>query len=138
MNHPQVEIIWNFFPFSIMLWGPIRELANILFSPFRLATLPWELVLNTITETVPFLLTNILMMVFIPPKEWWIIIITNTLLFTLFTNIRMGLLWIGQLISVIVYQEISADDEKICVKDFNFTDQFISGDRSYYASESCD
>ena len=120
MNHPQVEIIWNFFPFSLLLWGPFREVANFVFFLFRIPYFPFELVLNTITETGPFLVSNILMMVFIEPKEWWIIMITNGLIYTGLTNLRMGLFWIAQLIATIIHQDISEVEEKRCEEDFNY------------------
>ena len=127
MNHPQVEIIWNFFPFSMLIWGPLREIGNFVFILFRIPTLPLSFLSNTIFETGPFLIVNILMMVFIGPKEWWIIMVTNGLIFTYFTNLRLGLFWLADLIGIIEGNIESEAKVRECEKNFNYQGDFLTG-----------
>ena len=48
-SHPDVDIIWNFWPFNFIIWIPIGEILNALIWPITLFTWPLWWIWNTLT-----------------------------------------------------------------------------------------
>ena len=57
-NHPVVHLLWNYFPFTMLLWNPFREFINApLFIP-RFLLFPSELLWNFAPESAMILASN--------------------------------------------------------------------------------
>ena len=50
--HPLVSFIWNFYPYTMLIPDPFRELLNAPFTLFRLPVLPAEFIWNFQIESV--------------------------------------------------------------------------------------
>ena len=48
-THPDVDIIWNFWPLNVIIWIPIGEILNALIWPITLFTWPLWWIWNTLT-----------------------------------------------------------------------------------------
>ena len=57
LSHP-VTLIWNFFPFTLVIWNPFREILNIPFWIPRFALSPVELLWNFFPESSMILVIN--------------------------------------------------------------------------------
>ena len=55
MSHPAVEFIWNFWPYTVIVPNPIREILNIPFDPLRIFWFWVEDLWNFIPESLMFL-----------------------------------------------------------------------------------
>ena len=53
--HPTVEWIWNFWPYTMFIWNPFREILNIPLFPWRLAFWWVEDLWNFLPESLLFL-----------------------------------------------------------------------------------
>ena len=76
MFHPNVEFIWNFWPFTWIVWTPFRELFNVIMYitfPVTLGFVGLENVWNFIPETT-FNLLNLTCGLVLYYLMWGIII----------------------------------------------------------------
>ena len=55
-THPNLTLIWNYWPFSMFFWTPVRMSLNLLFSPINLLLWWIPLLWNLFTETTFFIL----------------------------------------------------------------------------------
>ena len=62
-THPEVSLIWNYFPITLVFWTPIREIANVWFFLPRILTYWLELVWNSLFESLFYLWFNILSLI---------------------------------------------------------------------------
>ena len=54
-QHPKVEWIWNFWPYTMIIWNPFREMLNVPLAPWRLFFWWVEDIWNFIPELLLFL-----------------------------------------------------------------------------------
>ena len=54
LNHPMVEIFWNYWPISLVTW-PYGWILNIIILPIWILQLPFEIVWNFIPYVITFL-----------------------------------------------------------------------------------
>ena len=57
--HPTLQLLWNYWPFSMVFLTPIRILLNILFPPLNIFVWWIPLLWNLITETICFIVLTI-------------------------------------------------------------------------------
>ena len=48
---PNVDLIWNFFPITLLVWNPLRALLNLPFSLLQVFIGPIEVIWNFGPET---------------------------------------------------------------------------------------
>ena len=56
MLHPNIAIIWNFWPLSMLVWTPLRVALNVVFSPIYVFTFWIPFLWNLIFEETFFTL----------------------------------------------------------------------------------
>ena len=57
-SHPIVRLIWNFFPFTLIIWNPLREVLNFPFWIPRFFLSPIELAWNFFPESTIIIIIN--------------------------------------------------------------------------------
>ena len=57
-HHPNIEIIWNFFPLELFVWNPIRAVLNVFFLVFYIPALPIITLWNFGPEAFTMIVTN--------------------------------------------------------------------------------
>ena len=61
-HHPSVDIIWNFFPLSLLVWNPIRAALNFIFMVFYVPALPIITIWNLFPEGFCMITINTLLL----------------------------------------------------------------------------
>ena len=56
MSHPLVELFWNYWPYTVLIWNPFRTVLNLPFFPIRLFWWFTEDLWNFIPELMIFVI----------------------------------------------------------------------------------
>ena len=64
IHHPIVSLFWNFFPMTLIVWTPLRELLNLPLELIRIVFMPFTILWNFIPESIIFWLLNTLIPIY--------------------------------------------------------------------------
>ena len=117
-HHPNVDIIWNFFPLSLLVWNPIRAALNfifgILYVPFLPVIILWNLfpegfIMITLNTALILLMGGIVWYAKIYSVDtvtfWWFygtLAVIDLFIFTLPSNLLI------QPINIVIVAEIAS------------------------------
>ena len=54
MKHPNISILWNFFPWTLFVIEPFRTGLNMITFPLHILFAPWEFLFDIIPETFAY------------------------------------------------------------------------------------
>ena len=64
MTYPNVDIIWNFFPLTLIVWNPFRAILNAIFFIVYIPFLPFITLWNFFPETFTMMSINWILLLF--------------------------------------------------------------------------
>ena len=62
--YPNVDIIWNFFPITLLVWNPFRAILNTIFFWLYIPFLPFITLWNFLPETITMIGINWILLLF--------------------------------------------------------------------------
>ena len=70
-EHPNVDIIWNFFPLSLLVWNPIRMFLNFIFMVLYIPSLPIIIIWNIFPEGFCMVTINTVLILLMGGIVWF-------------------------------------------------------------------